>query len=325
MYLDFLVEQFDLPEFMENRGYPLRYGSGNTRYLTTCPWCGKEEHFGFDPEKNIFGCFKCKVAGNSLKLIKKVYDKPMSELIEFLKTGVDKRYVNIDFLDSHIEVFKEQELIQAKIKPIELPEGYEYLYNKRIPYLDYRRVPQDQVNYYKMGVCLHGYYKDRLIVCDVNEKQEPIYWIARDITGRQKKKVLNPVVKEGAVGSGDLIFNFSLAKNYKIGIIVEGMFDALRVGNCGMATYGKGLKSHHIGWLLQGGFEEMVLLYDADVKDDELEKNALLLAQFFPTKIAKLPSGDPDSYDVPALWTFINQAKAYDGDKISKLRRELTV
>lgn len=325
--IDALLEQFDLPQFMEDNGYDLKPGKGKTKYLTTCPWCGKEGHFGFDPDKKIFGCFKCHKSGRSFELIKKIYGKSYVDTLELLKDGVDKRFINIAFLDMKIKEFKEFESLESRIKPMDLPSGYEPLRNRRIEYLDKRQITQDQVHYYKMGLCTSGFYKNRLIVCDVNDYQEPIYWIARDVTGLQpkSKKVLNPTIKEGEIGSGDILFNFSLAKSYPVGIIVEGVFDALWTGNNAMATYGYCLKVNHLSWLLKANFTEMVLLYDSDVIQESLEDNALLLSQFFHTRICKLPYGDPDEWPKDKLWEMINNAPPFSGDRLHKLKCEITI
>lgn len=165
------------------------------------------------------------------------------------------------------------------------------------------------MDYYKIGLCIGGRYDMRLIVCDVNEDNQVIYWVARDVTGLAKRKILNPAID--SVGSGDILFNFHRAKQYNRCVIVEGVFDSLYVGDNAVATYGYGLKESHLYWLLQGNFDDVVICYDSDVSERDLERTAQLLMPFFKTRICKLTSGDPDEYPKDDLYRLIDAAPVY--------------
>lgn len=323
-FADILLQDFDIKDFMQLHGFPIKYIGGATVYLSTCPFCQKQEHLGINPNRRGFGCYRCHAAGDYLKLIGKVLDKNYFEVLEILKSGLSEQHVDVNRIGKILDDFKPYEKKLSIIKPIALPKEYVPLGDSRVPYLDYGRkfpVPQDQVRYYKMGMCYSGFYRDRLIICDVNEKQEPIYWIARDVTGKvpKKRKVLNPIADANSVGSSDLLFNISLAKNYKSAIITEGLFDALYIGNNGVASYGEGLKQSHIYWLLKAGFDEVILLYDADVPMERLEKSASLLSLYFRTRICKLPSGDPDEWERSKLAEFIDSSKNYIPSRLHEL------
>lgn len=317
--IDILLEDFDVVEFMESNGFELQRIGGRTGYLTDCPFCGKEKHFGLSPERKFYGCYKCHTSGDYIRLIMKVLNRTYWEVLEILKEKVNTARIDVAYIGDIIKEFKEISLTTTP-KPITLPEGYTSLVDSRIPYLDSGRkfpIPQDQVNYYKMGICYEGRYKDRLIICDVDENQVPIFWIARDITGKADTKVLNPPAKE--VGSGDVLFNYFLAKNYNIGILTEGLFDALHVGNCAMATYGEGLKKSHLSWLLQSSIKDVVLLYDADVPYEKLEVSAIKISEFFSTRICKLPYGDPDEYPKDKLWEYIINSPKYTPSDVTRI------
>ena len=315
-------------EFLSAKGFDPKYIGGRTQYfLNTCPFCDKIWHCGVNLDTKTFGCFKCHSGGNFVKLLQAILKKNFIEVLEYLKTGAGE-VIDIRYIDKLIKEIAPYQGIEEQIKPIALPEGYTSLYNKRIPYLDSGRkfpIPQDQVNYYKMGVCSEGHYKNRLVVCDVNEKQEPIYWVARDISGKvsKKDKLWNPNSEELSVGSSDILFNYYLARNYPTVVITEGVFDSIYVGNNAVATYGTGLKKNHMYWLLQGGFKEAVLLYDSDVKDAELEKSGVLLSQFFNTRICKLPSNDPDDWPKDKLNSLIQSCERFEPTKLLKVKLEL--
>ena len=321
MLSDVLLKNFDLEDFLESSGYPLSYIGGRTGQVTTCPFCLKNLHCGVNLEEKTFGCFKCKRAGSAINLIGEILNKTYIETLEFLKTYLKDKYVDISYIGELIDQIKPYADIETKIKPIAMPEGYIPLTGKRIPYLDKRNIPDEAISYYKMGVCLSGYYKERLIVCDVDDKGIPIYWVARDITGKADKsnKLWNPSADENIIGSSDILFNFSLAKNYDTVIITEGVFDSIWVGANGLASYGTGLKRNHLYWLLKGGFKKVVFCYDPDVKDYILEKNAILTAQFFDTYICKLTKGDPDEHEKADLNKLIMEAPKFIPSRLRKI------
>lgn len=324
MIQDILVESFDILQFLDSRGFTLRYIGNKTGYLTECPFCGKEDHMGVNPDKHKFACYRCRTAGSVFKLIQKVSGKTFTETVEFLKSGLDDRYHNVNFFDDVLKDLKASESIEAKILPCKLPLEYLPL-NAQIPYTLKRKISLEQILYYKMGICREGRYKDRLIVCDVNESQIPIYWIARDLTGKADKgeKVLNPASEYTSLGSADILFNFSLANRYESGIVTEGVFDAIWVGNNGLASYGKGLKQSHTYWIIRGGFKKIVLMYDADVKTEELEQNAIKLAAYCDVHICKLPFGDPDDFDRPKLAKLVEDSPKFIPSKLNVLAGDL--
>ena len=328
MLKDLVLETFDMKMFLYERGYRTRYiGSKTQNFLNTCPSCGKDYHCGVNFEKKWFGCYKCHVSGDFIKLLMLVLGKSYFETLEFLKNQVDERHIDIRYIGNVIEEGKKQEELQKRVKPIALPEEYISLQGKEIEYTKGRGITPAQIDYYRMGVCYEGKYKNRLIVCDVNDKREVIYWVARDISGKVHKsyKLLNPPANiTNEIGSADLLFNWYLTKNYPCAIVTEGVFDALWIGNNGVATYGYGIKKNHLPWFIMAEFQEVYLMYDADVKDELLERYALMIAQFIPTKICKLPKGDPDEHSREDLKRMLSMSVPFLGGKhIGKLEIEI--
>lgn len=321
-----LMERFDMQAFLINSGYKTRRIGGVTvNLLSTCPFCNKEWHCGIQFNTQKFGCYKCKSGGDFFKLLQKILGTGYLNTIEFLKTGVSSQFVDVRYIDKLIETYRETEVaLEAKLKPVALPEHYESLFNKRIPYLDTGRnspIPQEQVHYYRMGVCLQGFYSNRLIVCDLDDKSNVIYWVARDITGRVPKswKLLNPNAESLGVGSSDLLFNYFRAKDHETVIVTEGVFDALYVGENAVASYGTGLKKNHIYWLLKARFKEVIFMYDPDVSMEYLEDSAREVAQHIPCKICKLTKGDPDEHSKEELNKLLLDSKVYTGSKLDRI------
>lgn len=313
--MDSLPPTFDLVSFMEANGFRMEHKGGAATYITTCPMCGKAEHCGVTPEKNLFGCFKCSARGNLIYLVAIVSHKSIYEVSKMFEEELD--FKSLDLLQ--IELPAKEEIKVKEKKQILMPEGYQFLGDRRIAYLNKRGITNEQVHYYKIGVCEWGRYKNRLIVCDVDEKGEVIYWIARDMTGKAKKKVLNPTLKYHGVGSAEIPFNFHLAKTYSTVILTEGVFDALYVGPNAIATYGACIKRGQRYLLASCHFGRVILLYDADINMEKLREQARMLASVYPVYICKLPEGDPDEYPRDQLYEFLEKSVLYKESELMEI------
>jgi hypothetical protein len=64
----------------------------------------------------------------------------------------------------------------------------------------------------------------------------------------------------------------------------------------------------------QAKFEKVILLYDADVSIEALEKQANIIASVFPTYICKLNFGDPDEWPKDKLFQELDKAEKYSGE-----------
>ncbi len=320
-----LLDRFDMKSFLTNSGYRFRNIGGKTgNLLSTCPFCNKEWHCGISFDRKRFGCFRCGKNGDFFKLLQKVLNTGYLNTIEFLKLGISSQVLDVKYIDKIIETYKENEDLEGKLKPVALPEHYESLRNKRIAYLDVGRkypIPQELVHYHQMGFCRQGFYANRLIVCDVNEEGQVIYWVARDITGKVPKswKLLNPNADSLGVGSADLLFNYAKAKEYESVAITEGVFDVMYAGEDVVATYGTGLKKNHIYWLLKARFKEVTLMYDPDVSMEKLEDSAREISQHIPCRICKLSKGDPDEHSKEELKQLRDSAKIFTGSLVDRI------
>lgn len=316
-----LLDKFDMKNFLEKRGYSIKHIGGVTEYmLNYCPFCNKEDHCGIQFSKKFFGCYKCGEKGDFIKILLKLLGLTYIQVLEFLKEGMEDEFIDLSYINLTIKAIKPYEVTEPK--PIKLPDYYEPLTHE-VEYTRKRGITLDQIKYYKMGICKIGKFRDRLIVCDIwGEEGFPIYWIARDITGKSSKKVLNPNFEDYGVGSGKIPWNFHLTSQYKCGILVEGIFGALCCGNNAMASYSKTIKYEHLYWLIRAGFEELIFIPDYDVSEEEVDKNSRLLNQFLPVKTVKLPYGQPDNFSRQELNKFINNTDYYKGSKVDRLRTQ---
>jgi len=105
----------------------------------------------------------------------------------------------------------------------------------------------------------------------------------------------------------ELLWNFDGARGSDTVVVTEGVFDAVRVGRCGVATFGKAVSETQVG-LLQQYWRHVILLLDPDAKKD-IERTK---AMFAPTVdvVAVALRGYKDAGETPRteLWSQILDA-----------------
>jgi len=332
-----LSQTFDTVSFLQEYTEVRKYMGKEHEYMIICPYCPKH---GFSPEflpninieKGIFSCFKCHTFHWLIDIVMFYGDFTFKQAVKYMMENVDTRPV--DFQEINLAFNSDEDtnsftkLVQS-LPEFPLPPGFVSLHDRQIPYTLKRRIAQDKINYYGLGFCPPGSvfydpqsgkthdYSDYIILPDRDHFGRVLYWVARDTTDSKFLRYKNPPASWTGIGSGSMIFNWHRAQQYSRGIIVEGVFDAMRVGPDAMCTYGTGLKGVHKLWLLRGGFKEIVLLFDNDgtVRDDYIHKQALELAPFFKVSVAKLPyGGDPDNYNRSTLRRVIDEAIPFQDD-----------
>ena len=110
----------------------------------------------------------------------------------------------------------------------------------------------------------------------------------------------------------EILWNFDNARRSDTVVVTEGVFDAARVGKCGVATFGKAVSDTQVG-LLQQYWKHVVLLLDPDA----MRETGRVRAMFGPTVdvVTVKLVGYKDAGDTPRreLWSQILDACVADG------------
>ena len=100
----------------------------------------------------------------------------------------------------------------------------------------------------------------------VREEDREAYGFARDERGRFKvppKYFTMPGFRKG-----EHLFNFDQAARFGFTVVTEGAFDAMRVGRCAVAAFGKGVTDAQVQ-ILRACWPVVVLLLDPDAEGDQ--------------------------------------------------------
>ena len=196
-----------------------RYYRSSNETLFYCPKCQHHKRkLSVNVEKNVFKCWICDYNGRDIYRLVRSYGDA-SDIAEWKKLSNV-----IDFAEHEKE--KEPEI------QVRLPKEFVTLTGKESSplsraarkYLQSRGVTMDQIVWWKMGYCPDGQYANRIIIPSFNLEGDLNYFISRAYDDNWMK-YLNPSSNK------DFIFNELYLDWNKDITIVEGVFDAIVVGN----------------------------------------------------------------------------------------------
>lgn len=125
-----------------------------------------------------------------------------------------------------------------------------------------------------------------------------------------------------AMRKGECLYNFDLAKKSELVVICEGTMDAMAVGPCAVATFGKGVSIEQ-AHLIQDNWKLAAILLDPG--DAELEMRKLQgLIECIPSFVVDL-KGYKDAGEAPSeeIWNQIYAAAAAAGHDLMDYRIEI--
>ena len=120
----------------------------------------------------------------------------------------------------------------------------------------------------------------------------------------------------------ELLWNYDNARKSDTVVVTEGVFDAIRVGKCGVATFGKSVSDVQVG-LLQQYWRRVILLLDPDAAKEALRTRNM----FGPTVevVTVALNGYKDAGETPRteLWSQIIDACTASGLNPAEFRLEV--
>ena len=140
------------------------------------------------------------------------------------------------------DIFKEINENET-IQKIDLPLEFISLCNKHLPlhskspieYLKRRGISRREILKWKIGYCKEGRYSGRIIIPSINIDGDCNYFIARSYVGHDRR-YLNPPC------SRDIVFNTLMVDWDEPVVLVEGVFDAIVVGDNAIPILGSTLR-----------------------------------------------------------------------------------
>lgn len=187
--------------------------------LFHCPYCQHHnKKLSCDVDRNVYKCWICDKRGKSIFWLIKRFGN-QSQQMQWVE--IDDK---IDFSTINENNVKEEKINLPKEFISIATHKPTPLMRKPLMYLKERGLEYKDIVWWKMGFCLEGKYKERIIIPSFDENGYVNYFVSRSYTN-------HPIPYLNPHYSKDTIFNKLYLDFSKDICIVEGVFDAIVVGN----------------------------------------------------------------------------------------------
>ncbi len=348
--------RFDWGMYVRDHGGVRALRSSPDEYLLTCPDCGKPK-LAVNTAKRAWRCFTCSEGGrDAASLVAKVEHLPFGQSLIKVLTGHRAAVGRVDKIADEVERI---EAPRRTWREMPWPEGWRLLHNTMtretrpvvwggiygtyppppaphqeeavaLAYCEQRGIPPYVITEMRLGVCVSGAMKDRLIFPCFDSGGRLIFYQGRATWAPRPRelrhiKVLSPRSEEGFAGPADCLLNLSyvaerLALFNRRCLLVEGPVDCAHAWPDAVATWGKKISPRQTELLIRAGVQGVDLCWDSDAVA-EMMRVSPMMADLFDVRIVTLPpEKDPGDLSKEQIESCrANAARAGSGDRLARL------
>lgn len=294
MFIDYLID---------NLG---EYTMATEDYRFDCPFCGDSKKKLYvstlEERKDWLHCFKCGYSSKPIKFVMEfehVRYKEAVEALELYDYHPDQKSITYSVDDSlsveeqlmfimdmegrvqDIQLERKQELFcpwlpsgyTPLISNLHNPEAYRFL-----AYLNSRGFTIEDIQKHGIGYVVDCYVptsngksirlQDHVVFLTFNNEGQVIYWNTRAIHKDAFTKSINAPKTEGSYSTNTVVFNLNRARFMPFIVIVEGVADAITLGDYAVCTFGKSVSDEQIDLIVNNINQEqrIYLMLDEDAK-----------------------------------------------------------
>lgn len=281
------LDLFDVQAYLDDKGIEYSH-SGNKNVSSgwigvSCIFCGDtSNHLGINLVSHKYSCFKCGTKGGLLFFISQIEKCSLNYTKKIIA-----QYVNKDTtrLKSPEKITSSKTMLPNNVTNNFLP-----LHDKFLSKRGYNRKElQRQYDIMAIGPTLDE-WKFRIFI-PIYYKQELVSYVGRDITGKARIPYKNSPIEKSKISVKNMLYGLDNTKDKLI--LVEGIFDAWRIGFGAVATLGTQVTTEQLA-LLQN-YKKIGIMFDADATNKAV-KLAHTLGSIVPEVcVFELATGDPDS------------------------------
>lgn len=322
-------------DYIEAELGPASYRADGSEASWNCPFCtargeGEDtrERFGFNEDKMLGHCFNCGWRGNAVTFVRDIRGVSWKEAIDAVNTYTDYRPLPTSIFDAVYEKLYLDGMTVTEVKnPPPLPADFtpmletaSPLKDRYIRYAQGRGVTERQMHRHRMGYCYEGRVQfasgkethlDRHLFINEMEAGTLRYWMARALTKQVIPKTFNPPASNTILGKSDIVFNIDGARALGTAVITEGVFDALTVGDAGVALYGKMMSTQQFLTLTTSGISTAYVMLDPDARRYALEICARLSRVLDAVYFVDIRHGDPNDLGPRGCMEALSRAERY--------------
>lgn len=303
---------FNVLSFVKKHVKDYQIVSNGKEIVVNCSWCAPKDYkkkLTINAISGLWHCWKCGKKGNFNSFCR-----------QYAKERIDPSF----FITEKKKILVPSTQYPSNtVNEIPYPENFSFLSSvknfekslstkKYFDYLINRGLSIEDIFYYRIGYCSHGKYANRVII-PVYRDDIFVSFIARAITEDIKPKVLTPASLPGTHGIKDYVFNLDRAKDTKLLLIGEGVFDAIALGVSGICLFGKEATKYQLSQIIQAKPRRTVICLDGDAYDYSVKLGKQLLLHLEDIRICKFPQEQDPSSLGSAVKEYIFNSEPFTG------------
>lgn len=285
----------NIAAWIEKRLGPTRQASSHYELAVCCPLCPDGDsgyHLYYNPQKNLYHCFKCGAAGQGLDLVMQVDNVNALTAARALAPHVYMPPKPVKVLTDLPSWY-----VPLLPRPNELKLNWHNAYNYAIS----RGFTEAQIEFYGFGWA-DGDYKlrNRLVI-----PIERGYYQARACSKSMKPKYINPDVPKG-----NRLFNYRFLGHTRLAVC-EGCISAIAATAIqddppALAVLGKAVLPEQAKRIVESNPAVIEIAFDAgtETEDKTIEFASYLYSHDIQVVIRSYKFGDPDECSEYTTWLY---------------------
>ena len=274
-------EDFDILAYLQSRNIPYQTSGDNVSsgwVGINCVFCiDHSDHLGVNLHSKAFNCLKCGEKGSAAKLIQTIDGVNLAIALKTMKQFGGGGFV------------ERERHFQSKVQ---LPIGSSKKFSDiHMAFLEKRGFTAEVIEKYDLYATgpISARFKHRIII-PVYMNKRMLCFVGRDVTGQSELPYRNSHESVSIKDAKQCLYNMDNVPRKAV-VIVEGIFDAWRIGNGAVATFGT--QYTHEQLLLLRGMNRAFILYDADAipKAHKLAHDLSSIVEC--VEVLELSTGDP--------------------------------
>jgi hypothetical protein len=277
------IQDFDVVSYLQSRNIPYASSGDNVSsgwIGINCLFCiDHSDHLGINLHTKAFNCYKCGETGSALKLVKAV--EGISSTAEAFR--VMEQFVGGAFVP------RERHYQSKVIFPIGSSKNFPMMHSEFLRGRGYD--PKEVIKKYDLLACGPiGQFKHRIIIPIFANKRIQSF-VGRDVTRKSSSPYVNSSENVSVKDAKHCLYNIDNVLGSAV-IVVEGIFDAWRIGDGAVATFGT--RYTHEQLLLLRGMKRVFIMFDSDAIPLAYKMAHDLSSLVKNIEVLELDEGDPD-------------------------------
>lgn len=283
---------FDILSYFDERGIHYSYQGKNVSRgwvgIQCCFCSDPSNHLGVNIQSQAFSCLKCGEHGSGIKLIQELESLSWGKALDLARNYNGQDIVQ-PRLKPTVQIYPTEDIL-----PKEASKSFPGIFKN---YLRGRRYDPDYlIDKYDLYACTTGQYAYRILI-PIKVNDRTVNFLCRDITKKSRLPYLNAKLPVEYRSLKSLIYFPKLDREFlkydRPVVVVEGVFDAWRIGDGAIAIFGLKYSKEQVYHISR--FKKVFILFDSeDFAKEQAHKLAYEVNAFTKAEVIELGAGDPD-------------------------------